>query len=168
LGPVFAGYIAIFTLTISLISSTFFSEAMWQRVWASSDKKALYGGAAIGCTSVIVLVFLSGFGGWLSLVAGLAGPETNQNLILMQILNVNHQGVHTVSNWVGVLVVLLALIMNEGAVDSLQNGLAASLSGHFLKNSPLAYTRWVLLCSQTEQALAKSKSPCKHRVQDNS
>jgi hypothetical protein len=141
LGPVFAGYIAIFTLTISLISSTFFSEAMWQRVWASSDKRALYGGAAIGCTAVIVLVFLSGFGGWLSLVAGLAGPETNQNLILMQILNVNHEGVHTVSNWVGVLVVLLALIMNEGAVDSLQNGLAASLSGHFLKNSPLVYTR---------------------------
>jgi hypothetical protein len=118
-----------------------FSEAMWQRVWASASKRALYGGATIGCISVILLVFLSGFGGWLSLVGGLAGPDTNQNLILMQILNVNHSGVSTVSNWVGVLVVLLALIMNEGAVDSLQNGLAASLSGHFLKNAPLAYTR---------------------------
>jgi hypothetical protein len=141
LGAVEAGYIAIFTLTISLISSTMFSEAMWQRVWASASKRALYGGATIGCISVILLVFLSGFGGWLSLVGGLAGPDTNQNLILMQILNVNHSGVSTVSNWVGVLVVLLALIMNEGAVDSLQNGLAASLSGHFLKNAPLAYTR---------------------------
>lgn len=140
LGPVFAGYIAIFTLTVSLISSTFFSEAMWQRVWASASQTALYGGAAIGCTAVIVLVFLSGFGGWLSLVGGLAGPETNQNLILMQLFHIK-SGVVTVSTWVGVLVVLLALVMNEGAVDSLQNGLAASISGHFLKNAPLAYTR---------------------------
>lgn len=140
LGPVFAGYIAIFTLGISLISSTMFSEAMWQRVWASASRQALYGGASIGCIAVIVLVFLSGFGGWLSLVGGLAGPDTNQNLILMELLNVKTEMV-TVSNWVGVLVVLLALIMNEGAVDSLQNGLAASISAHFLKNAPLAYTR---------------------------
>lgn len=48
-----------------------------------------------------------------------------------------------INNWVGVLVVLLAIIMNEGAVDSLQNGLAASISGHFLKNLPLKWTRWV-------------------------
>jgi len=85
LGVVEAGYVAIFTLTISLISSTFFSEAMWQRVWASASKKALYGGAGIGCFSVILLVFLSGFGGWLSLVGGLAGPDTNPNLILMEV-----------------------------------------------------------------------------------
>jgi hypothetical protein len=42
---------------------------------------------------------------------------------------------------VGVVVVLLAVIINEGAVDSLQNGLASSLSGHFLKNRPLLWTR---------------------------
>lgn len=46
-----------------------------------------------------------------------------------------------VDMWVDVLVVLLAIIMNEGAVDSLQNGLAASISGHFLKNCPLKWTR---------------------------
>eukprot|EP00775_Hariotina_reticulata_P013392 gene13392-13519_t len=47
--------------------------------------------------------------------------------------------------WVDVLVVLLAIIMNEGAVDSLQNGLAASISGHFLKNSPLKWTRLAVI-----------------------
>jgi len=65
-------------------------------------------------------------------------------LYMLQILNVNKGGITTVSNWVGVFVVLLALIMSEGAVDSLQNGLAASISGHFLKNSPLSYTRYVV------------------------
>jgi hypothetical protein len=85
LGPVFAGYIAAFTLTVSLISSTFFSEAMWQRVWASHDRRALFGGAAIGSSAIVVLVFLSGFGGWLALAGGMATPETNPNLILMQV-----------------------------------------------------------------------------------
>jgi hypothetical protein len=35
--------------------------------------------------------------------------------------------------------------MNEGAIDSAQNGLAASVSGHFLKNKPLAYARIAVL-----------------------
>jgi len=47
-GPNDAGYIAIFVLTASLVSSTMFSEAVWQRVWASADRRALYGGAAAG------------------------------------------------------------------------------------------------------------------------
>lgn len=37
--------------------------------------------------------------------------------------------------------VLLALCMNVGAVDSLQNGVASSLGGHFFKNSPLWWNR---------------------------
>ena len=40
------------------------------------------------------------------------------------------------------MVVLLAVCMNEGAVDSLQNGIACSLGGHFFKNAPL----WVNRC----------------------
>jgi hypothetical protein len=50
-------------------------------------------------------------------------------------------GTSLVNSWVGVLVVLLAIVMNEGAVDSLQNGLAASISGQYLKNAPLLWTR---------------------------
>ena len=51
-------------------------------------------------------------------------------------------GTGYVRNWVGVMVVLLAVCMNEGAVDSLQNGIACSLGGHFFKNAPL----WVNRC----------------------
>lgn len=50
-------------------------------------------------------------------------------------------GAAVVSNWVGVIVVLLALAMNEATVDSLQNGMAASISGQYLKNLPLVWTR---------------------------
>jgi hypothetical protein len=58
----------------------------------------------------------------------------------LQILG-NGSGNTLVNNWVGVLVVLLAIVMNEGAVDSLQNGLAAGISGQYLKNMPLIWTR---------------------------
>ncbi|KAF8065845.1 OCT4 [Scenedesmus sp. PABB004] len=141
LGPTFAGYVAIFTLGASLVSSTMFSEAVWQRVWASATPAALHRGAAMGCGLIVVVVFLSGFGGWLALVGGFAGPDTNPNTILMQILSRTPGAAATVDNWVGVVVVLLAIVMNEGAVDSLQNGLAASISSHYLKNRPLLWTR---------------------------
>lgn len=85
-GPNAAGYLAIFTLTVSLISSTFFSEAVWQRVWASCSRRALYGGAALGCATIVLVVFLSGFGGWLAFVGGLAEyGVTNPNVYLMQV-----------------------------------------------------------------------------------
>jgi hypothetical protein len=60
--------------------------------------------------------------------------------VWLQILG-DKSGTSLVNNWVGVLVVLLAIVMNEGAVDSLQNGLAASISGQYLKNAPLLWTR---------------------------
>lgn len=59
---------------------------------------------------------------------------------ILQILG-DKSGTSLVNSWVGVLVVLLAIVMNEGAVDSLQNGLAASISGQYLKNAPLMWTR---------------------------
>lgn len=60
---------------------------------------------------------------------------------VLQILSKVPGQASRVDSWVGVIVVLLAIIMNEGAVDSLQNGLACAISGHFLKNLPLIWTR---------------------------
>jgi hypothetical protein len=81
-------------------------------------------------------------------------------------------------NWASLVVVLAAVALNEGAVDSiqvriatclrlaqsmvtahrpqpcciyyawavlLQNGIASSISGQWLKNAPLSYARWVCL-----------------------
>ncbi len=46
-----------------------------------------------------------------------------------------------VNSAIGVLALMLATTMNESAVDSLQNGLVASIGGHFLKGKPLLWTR---------------------------
>jgi Na+/proline symporter len=136
LGPNEPGWTSLFTLTASLIASTFFSEAMWQRVWASASPRTLRGGAVIGFSLSTILVFLSGFGGWLALVGGLTDENTNPNLYLFELL-----GGGQASSWIGVVAVLLAVCMNIGAVDSLQNGIASSLGGHFFKHAPLWWNR---------------------------
>jgi hypothetical protein len=49
-------------------------------VWASEDNKTVYIGSVIGCVLVVLLLFLSGFGGWLAMATGLATAETDPNL----------------------------------------------------------------------------------------
>ena len=61
----YLGYAAIAVMPISLTSATIFSEAMWQRCWASADKRTLRWGSIYGCFAVIAVVFLFGFGGQL-------------------------------------------------------------------------------------------------------
>jgi len=138
--PVY-GYSSIFVMPASLFAATVFSEAMWQRVWASKDKRALHKGAIIGSIAVILVVFFAGFCGLLAAWAGLLTFETDPNLYLFQTL---HGGevppIPTVSNWIGVICVVLASVMNEGAVDSLQNGMAAALTSYI---TPL-YNKWSL------------------------
>jgi SSS family solute:Na+ symporter len=85
LGATPDGWISIFTLGASLIASTFFSEAMWQRVWASEGRETLRGGAVIGFFLTTALIFVSGFGGWLALVAGYVKPDTNPDLYFFQV-----------------------------------------------------------------------------------
>ena len=80
------GYVAIFTLGLALFTAVLFSEAMWQRVWASTDRRTLHAASGFACTLVIIVVFLSGFFGWLALVGGLADPKTTSpNLYLFQV-----------------------------------------------------------------------------------
>ncbi len=95
----------------------------------------------LGCTLIIIVVFLSGFGGWLAIAGGLATTETDPNLYLFQLFSSQPNSVASLSSWVSLITVMLAAIMNEGAVDSIQNGLASSISSQWLKRQPLLYSR---------------------------
>jgi solute:Na+ symporter, SSS family len=79
------GYSAILTMPVSLMAATVFSEAMWQRCWASSTPRALYTGASIATVGVIVVVFGFGFLGFLAVWGGLTNENTNPNLYLFQV-----------------------------------------------------------------------------------
>lgn len=85
LGPNFVGWVSLFTLPTSLIASCMLNEGFWQRVWASADRRTLHKGAGVGFGAVVIVIFLSGFGGWLALAAGLIDDKTNPNVYLMQV-----------------------------------------------------------------------------------
>lgn len=85
LGPNYVGWVSLFTLPTSLIASCMLNESFWQRVWASADRRTLHRGAGLGFGVVVFVIFLSGFGGWLALAAGLIDENTNPNVYLMQV-----------------------------------------------------------------------------------
>ena len=184
-----SGYSSILTMPLALFAATVFSEAMWQRCWASSDTRNLRIGAWVGAAITIVVVWFAGFTGLLTIWAvdpyltvgdgltnvnlpdGTVGNATqmaNYDLYLFQVLykgkypNVTSgndttafgkvvddgYGGYTVypsiQNWMGVILVVLAVIMNEGAVDSIQNGMAAAFASYLQPLIPqwnLWYTR---------------------------
>lgn len=131
-GTTVYGYSAIFVMPVSLFTATVFSEAMWQRAWAAESSRKLKIGASFGAAAVILVVFISGLCGWLAAWAGLLDSYPNANLYMFYGLkNSVNLVTGTINNWIGVLVLLLAAIMSEGAVDSLQNGLLAAFSSFF-------------------------------------
>jgi len=138
----FYGYSAIMTMPLSLMGASVFSEALWQRVWASQDHRTLKLGSYIGCAAIIFVVFMCGMFGFLASWAGLIDENTNPNLYLFQIFKSEGEGSNaTVSNWVGVVIMVLAVTMNESAIDSMQNGLAASIACRFFLKANLVWTR---------------------------
>lgn len=117
------GYSSILVMPLSLISSTLFSEAMWQRCWATVDFKSLTLGAAMGAVAVTSVVFLLGFGGLLAAWGNVwvpAGPDDYGNTILFSLFN-GHTGMLVVA-------VMLSVVMSESAVDSLQNAIVDTIA----------------------------------------
>ncbi|KAJ1483003.1 hypothetical protein T484DRAFT_1623466, partial [Baffinella frigidus] len=150
LAPNEAGYASIFTMPISLLSATVFNEAMWQRVWAAESPKALYGASFIAAFFVSAAVCLYAMSGFLVTWAQLADENTNPNLLLFQVLSRSiwprrfggpGDSPATVSSWISLLVLVLAAIMNQSAIDSLLSGITGTIATYFLPGKPVGYAR---------------------------
>mmetsp|Transcript_1562 Transcript_1562/g.4619 ORF Transcript_1562/g.4619 Transcript_1562/m.4619 type:complete len:552 (+) Transcript_1562:384-2039(+) len=145
LGVTFQGYSSIAVMPISLMCATVFSEAMWQRCWATSTKKNLHIGGALGWFAITSCVFLFGFGGILAAWSGLfvpSGPDDYGNTILFSLLDNVNGGRH-----LGIIVVvsILSVTMSTSAIDSLQNAIVDNISGVWLKKAPLLWVRMLVL-----------------------
>lgn len=138
------GYSSIFVMPASLFTATVFSEAMWQRAWASTDRKSLVKGSILGCTGIVLIVFFFGLCGILAAWGGRITDTTNGNLYFFAALGAMNEN-NNISKWIGVIVILLAVGMNMSAVDSLQNGLTAGISSHLLKGRPVSWTKLAVL-----------------------
>lgn len=77
------GIASFVTLGVALTSSSMFSDAVWQRVWAAKDEKALMKGSFVGAILVIIVTFIFGLGGFLAAWAGLV---TNPNTAFLELL----------------------------------------------------------------------------------
>ena len=63
-------------------------------------------------------------------------------------------------SWIGVITLVLAVIMNEGAVDSLQNGITSCISVHFFRNQHILWTRVVVACINIPCIIIATKVSC--------
>lgn len=141
-GTTEVGLSSLFTMPCSLFSSAVFMESFWQRAFASENPQKLLKSSVVGAVATIFVVFISGFCGWLALWAE---PDialtANYNLYMFYGLKDSiNLTTGTVNNWIGVLVLMMAVVMNVGSIDSLQNGLLASFSS-FAKIGIVYYRR---------------------------
>eukprot|EP00798_Chlamydomonas_sp_ICE-L_P029076 gene29076-32284_t len=182
LAPNTVGYGTLFSMPVSLMSATVFSEALWQKVWASKDRKSLLWGGCIGACLITCAVFLFGFGGFLAAWGGLITLDTDINLksllwggcigaclitfdtdinlYLFQVFADDRNAVveasamvfaddrnavvgasAMVSSWVGVVTLILAIVMNTSAIDSLQNGICSAISTQWFKDQHIIFPR---------------------------
>ncbi|KAF9919179.1 hypothetical protein BX616_000032 [Lobosporangium transversale] len=138
IGPNYWGFAAIGAMPISMICSTLFSEAPWQRIWASADERALKRGSLWGAMGLVVVCFLYGFGGFLSLWAGYPRSSPDGSTAFFDLLGA---GQATAPAWITILAVLSTVTMNEGNVDSLQNGIVDTLASRFFRGKNVWYPR---------------------------
>ncbi|KAJ3060084.1 hypothetical protein HDU98_003906 [Podochytrium sp. JEL0797] len=126
LGATAAGWETFATLMIPFICGTFYSEAFWQRIWSANGNKSLKHGAIIGGTMASLVIFVLGFGAVLAYWSGRALPESNSSYAFFYAFANEDTG--DISPVVAIVVLLFATIMNEGAVDSMQNAITDALT----------------------------------------
>lgn len=90
-------------MPVSLLCGGLFSEAPFQRVWASASPRVVWTAAAISAAAVTTVVTFAGLCGLLAAWAGLIPAWVSPNLYFFYALkgSINSQGM--CANWVGVV-----------------------------------------------------------------
>ncbi|KAJ3357415.1 hypothetical protein HDU83_007346 [Entophlyctis luteolus] len=151
LGVTDLGWETLATLMIPFICGTFYGEAFWQRVWSAENNKSLRRGAIIGASMAIVVIFILGFGGLLAYWSGRALMDStnpvNSNFAFFYAFADSETG--NISVAIVIIILIFATIMNESAVDSMQNALTDAMAsvaiGVFGINLERNYVRVIVL-----------------------
>eukprot|EP00842_Homolaphlyctis_polyrhiza_P004622 jgi/Hompol1/5160/HPOL_004187-RA len=129
LGATYAGWSSFLTLGVALTSSTLFSDAVWQRVWAAEDDKALIRGSIIAAILAALITF---FFGWFAFLATWLGLATNSNTAFFSILSASTDPNAVAPVWIIGVVCIIAVTMNESAIDSFQIAITDSILSLFM------------------------------------
>ncbi|KAI8599246.1 hypothetical protein EDD21DRAFT_416980 [Dissophora ornata] len=138
LGANYWGWASIAAMPISMTCATFFSEAPWQRIWASADERALKRGSLWGAIGLVIVCFLYGFGGFLAIWAGYPMSSDDGSTAFFDLLTAGNA---SAPGWIMVLAALSTVTMNEGCVDSIQNGIVDTLASRFFRGKSVWYPR---------------------------
>ncbi|KAF9437242.1 hypothetical protein BGZ76_001531 [Entomortierella beljakovae] len=138
LGPNYWGWAATIAMPISMTCATIFSEGPWQRIWASADEKALKQGSLLGALGLVIACFLFGFGGFLAIWAGYPASSEDGSTAFFDLLGA---GETSAPAWITIFAVLSTVTMNEGCVDSIQNGIVDTISSRFFREKSVWYPR---------------------------
>ncbi|KAI8904124.1 hypothetical protein EDD86DRAFT_92409 [Gorgonomyces haynaldii] len=148
LGATDAGYATIATLPIALISSTIFSDAFWQRVWAAKSGTDLKKGAWLGAILASFVTLYFGIFGYFAAWLNLLDPNDPGavNTAFFAILRPEV----TAAVPIGMLAVVfvLAATLNESATDSYQNAILDTVVSCFMSfgiKVPLSVARLLVV-----------------------
>lgn len=111
-----AGFEAIGVLVIAVTAANLFHQGYWQRMWAAADEATLRTSTSVAAALTLVTVFAVGLTGLIA--AGVGQPVVPFFDLLAGLPDV-----------VRVLIVVLAVALVASSVDTLQNGIAALVSG---------------------------------------
>eukprot|EP00835_Amoeboradix_gromovi_P002655 NODE_155_length_16773_cov_0.488785.p3 type:complete len:468 gc:universal NODE_155_length_16773_cov_0.488785:14684-16087(+) len=117
-----AGLSSILTMPVSMISSTIFSESMWQRVEASENRRSLYISAFFASIIVFIVLMFYGLVGFFVTWAELSADP---NTLFFHIFS-------DTESWIAVVSIVISSMMSQSAIDSLQNALVASVCSNII------------------------------------
>ncbi len=151
LGVTETGLGSFVTIGVALTAASIFSDAIWQRVWSAESQKSLRKGAFYAMLMTIAITFFFAFGGFLAGWIGLIdlNDSAQVNSAFFAILKPSNADKSSqVPLYILTIVVLLAVILNEAAVDSFQNAILDTVISLFISfgfDVPLWMTRIVVV-----------------------
>ena len=131
------GQAAFCTSIFSFFGWVVYSESFWQKAWVAKKSSDLRKAGLIAGITVVIIVFLFGFYGYIAIWNG--NPCNDVNIALFSIF------IDSKPEWVVVLVCLTCVIMSESTMDSYQIGMGSTISSCILKNCPLWATQLVVI-----------------------
>jgi hypothetical protein len=116
--PTQLGWEATFTLIVASLSANIFHQGYWTRVYSARSNKELIKATILGSIFTLPVMLLIGFTGILSVWLNLASQ--NDSLAFFKICL-------QLPSWINVFILILATAFICSSVDTLQNGLAATI-----------------------------------------
>ncbi|ANB15283.1 hypothetical protein AWJ20_2909 [Sugiyamaella lignohabitans] len=134
----------IYILPVAIATNDAFLSGFWLRTFASRSDKDLLIGCTIATVIVVIFLTLVGVTGLLAVWAGLLGDNSDdiynnsENAFFLVLLQL--------PTWVVGFVLVFTVALSTAAFDSLQSGLASSISNDVFRNKiPILYVRIIVI-----------------------